>query len=121
MTSESCSCDLMRGYRARRPILDDGTFGPPQVLTARIIPTDTLVVPDQETIQPLPDLVGEALRKRPDLAGAGIQVENSQISLEGSLNALKPSLNLVGTIQNSGMAGRPGVRAGRRKSDWRRF
>jgi len=25
----------MRGYRARRPILDDGTFGPPQVLTAR--------------------------------------------------------------------------------------
>jgi outer membrane protein TolC len=50
-------------------------------------------------------MVATALRNRPDLAGAGIQVENSEISLKGSLNALKPSLNVVGTVQNNGMAG----------------
>ncbi len=82
-----------------------GGLANPQVMTAHIIPTDTLAVPQQEPAQLLPDMVAAALRNRPDLAGAGIQVENTEISLKGSLNALKPSLNLVGTVQNSGMAG----------------
>jgi outer membrane protein TolC len=82
-----------------------GGLGNPQLLAAHIVPTDPLEVPDQETVQSLPDLVGEALRDRPDLAGAGIQVDNSEISLSGSLNALKPQLDLVGTVQNSGLAG----------------
>jgi len=82
-----------------------GGLANPEVLTAHIVPTDMLAVPDQEPAQALPDLVGEALQKRPDLAGAGLQVENSEISLKGSLNALKPQLNLVGIVQNSGMAG----------------
>src|SRR5216684_715760 len=82
-----------------------GGLANPQMLAAHIVLTDTLAVPDQDSVQPLPDLVGEALRNRPDLAGAGLQVENSEISLKGSLNALKPRLDLVGTVQNSGMAG----------------
>ena len=82
-----------------------GGLADPQLLAAHIIPTDTLAVSDKETVQPLQDLVGEALRNRPDLAGAGIQVDNSEISLNGSLNALKPQLEVVGTVQNTGMAG----------------
>jgi outer membrane protein TolC len=77
----------------------------PQLLAAHIVPTDTLAVPERENVQALPDLVGEAIRNRPDLAGAGLQVENSEISLKGSLNALKPQLDLVGTVQNNGLAG----------------
>jgi outer membrane protein TolC len=77
----------------------------PQLLAAHIVPTDTLTVPERENVQALPDLVGEAIRNRPDLAGAGLQVENSEISLKGSLNALKPQLDLVGTVQNNGIAG----------------
>ncbi|MCU1261840.1 MAG: hypothetical protein JWO80_4725 [Bryobacterales bacterium] len=76
-----------------------------QVLGAHIVPTNPLTVPGQEGFQPLPALVSEALRNRPDLAGAGLQVENSEISLSGSLNALKPQLDLVGTVQNGGLAG----------------
>ncbi len=79
----------------------------PRVLEAHIVPTDTLTAPEKEQFQPVPDLVKEALRNRPDLEGAGIQVENSQISLKGSLNAVKPQLNLVGNVQNSGLAGSP--------------
>jgi outer membrane protein len=82
-----------------------GGLANPQVLAARIIPTDTLAVPEKESDQPLPDLVGEAIRNRPDLASAGIQVENSQISLKGSLNAVKPQLNVVASLQGTGLAG----------------
>jgi outer membrane protein len=82
-----------------------GGLGNSQVLEAHIIATDTFTVPEQEPARTLTDMVAAALRNRPDLAGAGIQVENSEISLKGSLNALKPSLNLVGTVQNTGMAG----------------
>ena len=56
-------------------------------------------------MRPVEDLIAEALRNRPDLAQAGIQVENSQISLKGSLNALRPELDVVGTVQNGGLSG----------------
>jgi outer membrane protein len=82
-----------------------GGLANPQILAAHIIPTDLLTVPEEESGQALSDMVATALRNRPDLAGAGIQVESSEISLKGSLNALKPNLNVVGTVQNSGMAG----------------
>ena len=84
----------------------------PQILAAHIIPTDALDVPETETAAPLADLIGEALRNRPDLAGAGLQVENSEISLKGSLNALQPQLDLVGIMQNSGLAGDLNAQAG---------
>ena len=51
------------------------------------------------------ELIVKALRDRPDLAQAGIQVENFQISLKGSLNALRPELDVVGTMQNGGLSG----------------
>ncbi len=62
-------------------------------------------IPESEPAKPVDDLIAEALRDRPDLAQAGIQVENSQISLKGSLNALRPELDLVGTAQNGGLSG----------------
>ena len=45
------------------------------------------------------------MRNRPDLAQAGIQVQNSQITLKGSLNALRPELDVVGMAQNGGLSG----------------
>jgi outer membrane protein len=77
----------------------------PGVLEARIVPADSLTVPDEEPTQALAGMVAQALRNRPDLKGAGLQVDSSQISLTGSFNALKPQLNLVGTVQNSGLGG----------------
>src|SRR5260370_30320323 len=62
-------------------------------------------VPEKEPAEPVQDLIADALKNRPDLAQAGIQVENSQISLKGSLNAVRPQVDLVGTMQNSGLAG----------------
>src|ERR1700735_373263 len=62
------------------------------VLNARIIPTDTIEVPGTDETRPLQDLVALAFSNRPDLRQAGVQVENTQISLEGSRNNLRPEV-----------------------------
>jgi outer membrane protein len=80
------------------------TDNDPEVLNARIIPTDSIDVPAAEEIRPLQDLVTMAFAKRPDLTQAGVQVENTQISLQGSRNGLRPEIDLVGTAQNSALA-----------------
>ena len=71
----------------------------------RIVPTDTLAIPDQDEVRPLEDQVADAVAHRPDLGQARLQIENSRIGLEGARNATKPQLDLVGTMQNSGLAG----------------
>lgn len=77
----------------------------PEVQAATIIPTDALNIPEKEEVQPVQDLFAEALAKRPDLGQAGLQIENSRIGLKGSQNATLPEVDLVGTLQNSGLAG----------------
>jgi outer membrane protein len=80
------------------------TDNEPEILNARIIPTDTIEVPKTDEIRPLQDLVAQAFANRPDLAQAGVQLQNTQISLKGSRNELRPEIDVVGTAQNSGLA-----------------
>ncbi len=77
----------------------------PAVQAARIIPTDSLTIPEKEQIQPIQDLLAAAVANRPDLNQAGLQIENSEIGLKGSRNALRPQMDLVGVAQNNGLAG----------------
>jgi outer membrane protein len=77
----------------------------PEVHTARLIPTDTLAISDRDEIRPLQDLVADALRNRPDLRQAGLQVDDSAIALAGARNATLPQIDLVGVMQNAGLAG----------------
>jgi outer membrane protein len=82
-----------------------GGLANPAIRAARIVATDSVTVPEAELVRPVDDLIADALRDRPDLAQAGIQVENSQINLKGSLNALRPEVDVVGTAQNGGLSG----------------
>ena len=77
----------------------------PSVRSARIVPTDTIDAPPTTAAPAVDDLIQEANANRPDLLYAGIQVDNSEISLEGSRNELLPELDLVGTVQGNGLAG----------------
>jgi outer membrane protein len=72
---------------------------------ARIVPTTPIDIPVREQVVPVPDLVSEAYRNRPELEEGRLQVANSEISLKGSRNGLLPALDLVGAVQNSGLAG----------------
>ena len=76
-----------------------------RVSALRIVPTDHIEVPENEPLPPLEDLVATALQNRPDLTAGQVQVENTQIALKGSRNALLPSLNLVASVQGNGLAG----------------
>jgi len=72
---------------------------------AHIIPTDAVSVPEREIQEPVSDLFAEALRNRPDLNQAGIQIENVRTSVKASLNAVRPELDVVATVQHGGLSG----------------
>jgi len=77
----------------------------PEVRAAHIIPTDTLNIPEKDELRPIQDLISDAMAGRPDLRQARLQIDNSQIGLKGSKNATLPEVDLVGVMQNSGLAG----------------
>jgi outer membrane protein TolC len=79
--------------------------GDAQIAAVRIVPTDHIEVPENEQLPPLDNLVATALQNRPDLAAGQAQIENTQMALRGSRNALLPSLNLVASVQANGLAG----------------
>ncbi len=71
----------------------------------RILPTDTIVVPESERLPPLEELTSQGLANRADLAQAAIQVANGRINVEGSRNAVRPEIDLIGTVQTRGNLG----------------
>jgi outer membrane protein len=89
----------------------------PEVQAVHIIPTDMLSIPEKEEVRPIQDLMTEAMERRPDLKQAQLQVDIGKIGLEGSRSLTKPELDVVGVLQNSGLAGplsglEPGSSAG---------
>jgi outer membrane protein len=71
----------------------------------QILPTEPAGEPLPDTGDALDQLVQQALQARPDLAQARLQIQNSEIALVGSRSGLKPSLDVVASAQNNGLAG----------------
>lgn len=79
--------------------------GDPALTPIHVVPLDHIEVPKQESFADPDSLVNEAFRARPDLAQAQVQIQNANLNLKGSKNALKPQLNLVGALANNALAG----------------
>jgi len=79
----------------------------PEIAAATVVPSDTIVVPENEPVVPTQDLIAEALSHRPELSEARIDMTNRQISRKAAKNALLPSLDFVGFYGGSGLAGVP--------------
>jgi outer membrane protein len=77
----------------------------PEIAEAHVIPTDRIRVPEVEPVRPMQDLISEALDKRPDLAETRIQSENVKIGMIGIRDAMRPTLNLIGTLSNNALTG----------------
>jgi len=75
------------------------------VVDARVVPTDPVRVPENETVEPLQDMVSEALAHRPELKETLINLENSRLTMQGVKNAMLPSLNAYVNLTNHGLAG----------------
>lgn len=77
----------------------------PALADARIVPTDTIKLPETEPIEPIQDIMANAMRARPEIAQRRIQVENDRIALKGSRSQLLPTLDAVAAFSNNGLAG----------------
>jgi outer membrane protein TolC len=72
-----------------------------------VIPSDQVVIPQNEPVRPIQDLIAEALSHRPELSQAKIDLTNRQISRKAAKNALLPTLDAIAFYGGSGLAGVP--------------
>ena len=79
--------------------------GDDSLATARVVPTDTIVVPENESSPPLSELTAEGLANRADLAQAAIQVKNAEITVKASRNQVRPEIDLIGAAMTRGNIG----------------
>jgi outer membrane protein TolC len=77
----------------------------PSVADARIVATDHIQVPQTEAVEPIQDMMAEALRLRPEIGQRRIQLVNDKINLQGSRSELLPSLDAVVNLNNNALAG----------------
>ena len=76
-----------------------------QLAQVDVVPTDTVQIPDQENLPPVPDLIKMAMANRPDYAKLKINLQNSEINIKGANNGLLPVVDLVGFYGASSLAG----------------
>ena len=77
----------------------------PQLEAARIIVKDPMPEPGQADIPELELALANALETRPELRQAGINLQNQDISVKYTENALEPSLGVFGFYAGSGLQG----------------
>ena len=80
----------------------------PAVADAHIIPTDRIEMPGVEPIAPIQELTATAIASRPELAQTRIQLRNQELTMKGSKNALRPTLDVVASLANNALAGGDG-------------
>jgi outer membrane protein TolC len=88
-----------------KSVLTRGGLDNIAIATARIVPTESPEVPQQEAVLPIQDLVGQAFQNRTELEQSRIAMEDSRISMLGTKNALLPTLSVFANASNSALAG----------------
>ena len=81
------------------------TLEDPRLVSAEVIPTTTMALPQQERVVPTGDLVNEALQHRAELAESRIDLENREISEKSLRNSLLPTLDVFAYYGGSGAGG----------------
>jgi len=77
----------------------------PIVVSARIVPTDHINVPEREPIIPLQELIDNAVKNRPEIEQNQLGLENTRLDLLGTRNNLRPTLSAFANFSNTGQAG----------------
>ena len=77
----------------------------PTLAKLPVIPTDTMVIPNDEGIAPLEDLVQQAIAHRPDLEQSRIDLTNRDITRKAAKNSLLPAVDIFGFYGASALGG----------------
>jgi outer membrane protein len=70
-----------------------------------VMPLDKIQIPASDDIRPVPDLVNEALGKRPEMLQARLNIDSNEMNLVGIKNSLKPTLQAFAELTNNGLSG----------------
>ncbi|PYT33410.1 MAG: transporter [Acidobacteria bacterium] len=70
-----------------------------------IVPLDQIVVPPQDEVRPVDDLVADAVQNRVEIQQSRINLESNQMNLVGIKNSLKPTLQAFAELTNNGLTG----------------
>src|SRR5271165_770410 len=79
----------------------------PSLAEVRIVPLDSIQVPDKDVLPAFNDLVDQALKDRPEITQNQINIESNQINLNGDKSSLKPSLTAFAEFTNNALTGSP--------------
>ena len=71
----------------------------------RIVPLDRIVVPSNDDVRTVDELVGEAARHRPDVQQSLLNLDSNKINLIGIRNGLRPTLQAFAELTNNGLSG----------------
>ncbi len=77
----------------------------PSLLHARIVPTEDIVVDEDEVLEPLTVLMDLALAARSDHEQNRIRLDNTELGLIGVRNGMLPSATLTLDLTNNALAG----------------
>lgn len=73
----------------------------------KIVPLSRFSIPAEEDFAPMADLMRKAMANRPEIEQAKINLLSSRINIEGTKNALLPTLQAFVELTNNGLAGTP--------------
>lgn len=70
-----------------------------------IVPLNRIEVPAKEELNPLPELIEEALANRPEIAKSRINIDSQKILIKGDRNGMLPNLQAFLEFTNHGLSG----------------
>jgi len=83
----------------------------PSISEVRIVPLDQIAIPTKENLQPLPEMVDEAMKSRPEIQQNKINIDSQKINMAGTRNGLRPTLQAFAGLTNNGLSGQPQINA----------
>ena len=81
------------------------TLHDPVLASAEVIPTSTMEVPQDESVQPTEELVNDALRHRAELVENRIQLNSQEMSNKAVRSALLPTVDVFAYYGGAGLGG----------------
>jgi outer membrane protein len=79
----------------------------PLLANVQIVPLDPIIVPDQDNLPPMKDLLTTAMANRTDVATLKVNLSNTQINALGTQNSVLPQLAVTGSATVQGLSGSP--------------
>jgi outer membrane protein TolC len=77
----------------------------PVLAEAEVIPTSTMLLPQEEPLTPIQDLINEALQHRAELVETRIDLNSRDINVRAVRNSMLPTLNAFAYYGGSGVGG----------------